>query len=119
MCLFVHISNSPLVTTCSLSSNSTYSLKCEKEDTGLDVVKCQNLEQLFILVAASFENSFKISGTLRPTEVKMHFKTPGTREDRHGTAVVTAETGDVGDDKALGEISMPQLLRSRCSSLKK
>lgn len=49
----------------------------------------------------------------------MHFMTLGTRENRHGTAVVTEETGDVGDDKALGEISMPQLLCSRCSSLKK
>ena len=119
MCLFVHVSNSLLVTTCSLSSNSTYSLKCEKEDAGLDVIKLQNLEELFILVTASFENSFKISGTLRPTEVKMHLMTPGTREDRHGTAVVTAETGDVGDDKALGEIPMLHLLHSRCSSLKK
>lgn len=80
MCLFVHVSNSLLVTTCSLSSNSTYSVKCEKEDTGLDVIKLQNLEQLFILVTASFEHCFKISGMLRPTEVKMHLMTPGTRE---------------------------------------
>lgn len=119
MCLFIHISNALLVATCSLISNSTYSLKCEQEDTGLDVIKLQNLEQLFILLAASCENSFKISGTSRPMEVKVHFMSLGTRKDRHGTATVTAETGDVGDDKALGEISMPQLLHSRCSSLKK
>lgn len=119
MCLFVHVSNSLLVTTCSLSSNSTYSVKCEKEDTGLDVIKLQNLEQLFILVTASFEHCFKISGMLRPTEVKMHLTTPGTREEGHGAAVVTAEMGDVGDDKALGEIATPQLLCARCSSLKK
>lgn len=45
------------MTTCSLTSNSTYSLKCEKEDTGINVI--QLLEELFILVAASFENFFK------------------------------------------------------------
>lgn len=68
----------------------------------IDVIKL--LEELFILVAASFENSFKIGGTLGPREVKMHLM---TREQRHGTAVLTAKTADVGDDRALGEISMP------------
>lgn len=119
MCLFVHISNSLLVTTCSLSSNSTYSLKCEKEDAELDVIELQNLEQLSIIVRVSWENSLKLSGMLRPMEGKMHLMTLGTREDRHGTAVVTAEMGDVGDDRAFGELSMPPLLHSRCSSLKK
>lgn len=107
MCLFVHISNSLLVTTCSLSSNSTYSLKCEKEDAELDVIELQNLEMLSILATASFENSLKLSGMLRPMEGKMHLVTLGAREDRQGTAVATAETGDVGDDGDIhGEISM-------------
>jgi len=79
MSLFVHISDSLLVTTCSLSSNSTYSLKCEKGDAGLDVIKLQNLEELFILVTAFFENSFKISRMLRPMEVKKHLMTPETK----------------------------------------
>lgn len=30
-----------------------------------------------------------------------------TREQRHSTAVLTAKTADVGDDRALGEIAMP------------
>lgn len=68
----------------------------------IDVIKF--LEELFILVAASFENSFKTGGTLGPIEVKMHLM---TREQRHGTAVLTAKMADVGDDRALGEISMP------------
>lgn len=87
------------MTTCSLTSNSIYSLKCEKEDSGIDVIKF--LEEFFILVAASFENSFNISRMLRPIEAKMHLM---TREQRHGTAVLAAKTADVGD--ALGEISM-------------
>lgn len=34
-----------------------------------------------------------------------------TREQRHGgTAVHTAKTADVGDDRALGEISMPSII---------
>lgn len=60
MCPFVHINNSLLGTICSLNSNSTYSFKCEKEDTGLDVTKFQNPEQLLILVTASLENSFNV-----------------------------------------------------------
>lgn len=104
MCLVFHVNYSLLVTTCSLSSNSTHSLKCEK-DTGLDVIKLPNLEQLYILVTPSFENCFEISGMLRPMEVKMHLMNLGRREGRHGTAVVTAETGGVGHDKAPGEIS--------------
>ncbi|XP_064299771.1 uncharacterized protein LOC135312009 isoform X1 [Phalacrocorax carbo] len=42
----------------------------------------------------STEAKLAVSGMLRPTEVKMHSVTLGTREGRHGTAVVTAETGD-------------------------
>lgn len=55
------------MTTCSLTTNSIYSLKWEKEDAGIDVV--QVLEEFLILVAGSFENSFTISRTLRPIEI--------------------------------------------------
>lgn len=86
LCLFIRFSYSPMVVTCSLGSNLSYSLKLEKEDTGLDVIKLQNLKQVLILVAPSIEKSLKIRGMSRYTEVKMHLMTLGTREDRPGTA---------------------------------